>query len=159
MTDKVEYYFENYAYAKQELKVLEFQLENYKPITVDEVIQSLTFEHNDNECVTQTKTNIRTENLALTFREKTAAENKEYLDSIQTRYLILKNDLDFFDVALEMMNDNLKQFTHDMVISGLGWDELANNYTISRSTVSNWRKKALEELRLVYQFAQKSTEW
>ena len=49
MTDKVEYYFENYSYAKQELKVLEFQLENYKPITVDEVIQSLTFEHNDNE--------------------------------------------------------------------------------------------------------------
>ena len=147
MTDKVEYYFENYSYAKQELKVLEFQLENYKPITVDEVIQSMTFERNENERVT------------LTFRERTAAENKEYLDSIQTRYLILKNDLDFFDIALEMMNDNLKQFTHDMVISGLGWDELANNYTISRSTVSNWRKKALEELRLVYQFAQKSTEW
>ena len=35
MTDKVEYYFENYSYAKQELKVLEFQLENYKPIIVN----------------------------------------------------------------------------------------------------------------------------
>ena len=95
--DKVEYYFENYRKEKEKLYDMEHFLENYKPIPENAVIQSLVFEKNEGERVKSSLGKGRGEMLALTFREKMEAENREYYDSNLQKYLSLKADLDFFE--------------------------------------------------------------
>lgn len=66
--DKVEYILTHYNELKWELEMLKYRLNNFKPVTENEVISSLVFERSDEPKVTSTPTNQRSEMIALSFR-------------------------------------------------------------------------------------------
>lgn len=148
--DKVEYILTHYNELKGDLEMLKYRLENFKPVTENEVIGSLVFERSDEPKVTYTPSNQRSEVLALSFRDKMIQENEELLADLTQRYIRLANDLDNFEMAIRFLKDDLAEFAQEMLKPECNWDSLMREFHISRSTVRNWRRKVLDHVREVY---------
>lgn len=148
--DKAEYILTHYNELKGDLEMLKYRLENFKPVTENEVIGSLVFERSDEPKVTYTPSNQRSEVLALSFRDKMIQENEELLADLTQRYIRLANDLDNFEMAIRFLKDDLAEFAQEMLKPECNWDSLMREFHISRSTVRNWRCKVLDHVRGVY---------
>lgn len=148
--DKAEYILTHYNELKGDLEMLKYRLENFKPVTENEVIGSLVFERSDEPKVTSTPTNQRSEVIALSFRDKMIQENEELLADLTQRYIRLANDLDNFEMAIRFLKDDLAEFAQEMLKPECNWDSLMREFHISRSTVRNWRRKVLDHVREVY---------
>ncbi|HFH8355208.1 TPA: hypothetical protein ACGNIN_001708 [Streptococcus agalactiae] len=148
--DKAEYILTHYNELKGDLEMLKYRLENFKPVTENEVIGSLVFERSDEPKVTSTPTNLRSEVIALSFRDKMIQENEELLADLTQRYIRLANDLDNFEIAIRFLKDDLAEFAQEMLKPECNWDSLMREFHISRSTVRNWRRKVLDHVREVY---------
>ncbi|HEM9161571.1 TPA: hypothetical protein U3I46_000426 [Streptococcus agalactiae] len=148
--DKAEYILTHYNELKGDLEMLKYRLENFKPVTENEVIGSLVFERSDEPKVTSTPTNLRSEVIALSFRDKMIQENEELLADLTQRYIRLANDLDNFEIAIRFLKDDLAEFAQEMLKPECNWDSLMREFHISRSTVRNWRRKVLDHVRVVY---------
>ncbi|CNK66911.1 hypothetical protein [Streptococcus agalactiae] len=148
--DKAEYILTHYNELKGDLEMLKYRLENFKPVTENEVIGSLVFERSDEPKVTSTPTNLRSEVIALSFRDKMIQENEELLADLIQRYIRLANDLDNFEMAIRFLKDDLAEFAQEMLKPECNWDSLMREFHISRGTVHNWRRKVLDHVRGVY---------
>lgn len=148
--DKAEYILTHYNELKGDLEMLKYRLENFKPVTENEVIGSLVFERSDEPKVTSTPTNLRSEVIALSFRDKMIQENEELLADLTQRYIRLANDLDNFEIAIRFLKDDLAEFAQEMLKPECNWDSLMREFHISRSKVRNWRRKVLDHVRGVY---------
>ena len=118
MTDKVEYIAKHYRDMKIKLSLVQNKLLNYCPISEESVIQSLVFEKNEQEKVSKTKTYDRSELIALSFREKQEQENQEYLSSLLNTYYCLKVDLEYFELVMDLLPDDLKPLAADLIYLG-----------------------------------------
>lgn len=145
--DKIDYYFEHYREEKENVYAMEYFLKNFKPISENAVIQSMTFEKSDEERVCQTKKHDKLEHLALNFRERLEQENREYYEANLQKYLSLKADMDFFEQAIERLDWELRQLVKDLVCKSMTWDEIIYKHNMARGTVSRKRKKAIEMIR------------
>lgn len=154
--DKVDYYFKHYQEAQRDLKIAQQLLENYKPISEDAFLYSLAMEQSTEEKVKTSKTNHRTENIALSFHDKFVAEEREYQHSLFEKYCNLKAELDFFNLAVLSIDDTMRDIIVDLVLEGLTWDELLPKHNVSRMTVSRYRQKALKQVKDYYRFAGKA---
>ena len=103
--DKVDYYFQHYQDAKRDLIIAKNLIENYKPISEDAFLYSLATRQTNEERVKTSKTNVRTENMALSFHDKFLAEEREYQESLFEKYCHLKTDLDFFELAVSSVDE------------------------------------------------------
>nr|WP_282917471.1 hypothetical protein [Streptococcus canis] len=148
--DKAEYILTHYNELKGDLEMLQYRLENFKPVTENEVIGSLVFERSDEPKVTSTPTNQRSEVIALSFRDKMIQENEELLADLIQRYIRLANDLDNFEMAIRFLKDDLAEFAQEMLKPECNWDSLMREFHISRGTVHNWRRKLLEHIRQIF---------
>ncbi|MGT2922826.1 hypothetical protein ACVR0U_05915 [Streptococcus canis] len=148
--DKAEYILTHYNELKGDLEMLKYRLENFKPVTENEVIGSLVFERSDEPKVTSTPTNQRSEVIALSFRGKMIQENEELLADLIQRYIRLANDLDNFEMAIRFLKDDLAEFAQEMLKPECNWDSLMREFHISRGTVHNWRRKLLEHIRQIF---------
>lgn len=148
--DKAEYILTHYNELKGDLEMLKYRLENFKPVTENEVIGSLVFERSDEPKVTSTPTNLRSEVIALSFRDKMIQENEELLADLIQRYIRLANDLDNFEMAIRFLKDDLAEFAQEMLKPECNWDSLMREFHISRGTVHNWRRKLLEHIRQIF---------
>ncbi|EGS27180.1 UNVERIFIED_CONTAM: hypothetical protein KB574_07315 [Streptococcus canis] len=148
--DKAEYILTHYNELKGDLEMLKYRLENFKPVTENEVIGSLVFERSDEPKVTSTPTNQRSEVIALSFRDKMIQENEELLADLTQRYIRLANDLDNFEMAIRFLKDDLAEFAQEMLKPECNWDSLMREFHISRGTVHNWRRKLLEHIRQIF---------
>ena len=88
--DKVDYYFQHYQDAKRDLIIAKNLIENYKPISEDAFLYSLATRQTNEERVKTSKTNVRTENMALSFHDKFLAEEREYQESLFEKVLSFK---------------------------------------------------------------------
>ncbi|MER0123346.1 hypothetical protein ABPH35_06740 [Streptococcus sp. ZJ93] len=148
--DKAEYILTHYNTLKGGLEMLKYRLDNFKPVTENEVIGSLVFERSDEPKVTSTPTNKRSEMIALSFRDKMIQENEELLSDLSQRYIRLATDLENFDMALKFLKGELAVFVQFLLKPECNWDSLMREFHISRSTVRNWRRKVLDHVRAVY---------
>ena len=154
--DKVDYYFQHYQDAKRDLTIAKNLIENYKPISEDAFLYSLATRQTNEERVKTSKTNVRTENMALSFHDKFLAEEREYQESLFEKYCHLKTDLSFFELAVSSIDEIMRDEVVDLVLVGLTWDELLPKHNVSRMTVSRYRQKALKQVKEYYRFAGKT---
>lgn len=148
--DRIEYLMKNYSDVKLKLALVENQLLNFRPISEESVIQSLVYEKPDMERVKTSQINSRSETIALSFREKLEKENKEYWDSLMECYHFLKTELEFFESMVNLIPDDLKQFSKDLIFNEMSWDDISSHYEISRSTISYRKRKVHQQLKKCY---------
>lgn len=156
--DKVEYIAKNYRDMKMKLHLVQEKLLNYRPISENSVIQSLVFEKSEHEKVKKSKNHGRSELISLSFREKQEQENQEYLSSLLNTYYCLKMDLYYFEFVMELIPEDLKPLSKDLIYFGKSWTELEEIYEISHSTLAYRRRKILKQLRKCYRWTSKSLE-
>ncbi|HEM2780284.1 TPA: hypothetical protein U0618_002364 [Streptococcus suis] len=156
--DKVEYIAKNYRDMKMKLHLVQEKLLNYRPISENSVIQSLVFEKSEHEKVKKSKNHGRSELISLSFREKQKQENQEYLSSLLNTYYCLKMDLYYFEFVMELIPEDLKPLSKDLIYLGKSWTELEEIYEISHSTLAYRRRKILKQLRKCYRWTSKSLE-
>ena len=76
--------------------------------------------------------------------------NREWYEHLEKRYLMLSEDVRFFEAALTALSGYLPDFMMDMVVHGCTWDYLCEHYHISRTMVAKNRRKAIVELDELY---------
>lgn len=148
--DKAEYILTHYDELKRDLEMLKYQLDNFKPVTENEVIGSLVFAKSDEPKVSCTPTNQRSEMIALSFRERMIQENEELLADLTQRYLCLSRDIEAFDMAIRFLKGDQSDFALELLKPDCNWDYLMREFHISRGTVHNWRRKLLEHIRQIF---------
>ena len=89
--------------------------------------------------------------IALNYHERMEQINQEWYEHLEKQYLMLDEEIRFFEAALSSLSGYLPEFMTDMEINGCTWDYLCQHYHISRTMVAKNRRKALRELEELYE--------
>ncbi|MCQ4794879.1 hypothetical protein NE604_04375 [Anaerofustis stercorihominis] len=135
---------------KTELRCLEHQIKNFKGISETEMIESMNFCSPEGERVQTSNISNKPASIALNYHARMKEINREWYEHLEKRYLMLSEDVRFFEAALTALSGYLPDFMTDMVVHGCTWDYLCEHYHISRTMVAKNRRKAIVELDELY---------
>lgn len=152
--ESVERLLVNYREIKQCLEVLRFQIENFKGLSYDGVIEELTFASPVGERVQNSSISDKSSRIALTYREIVDQQNEEVLRGMTERYFDIKHHLDTLDHCISLMDRKLSNVITDMFIYKLSWDEMCDKYYVSRNMLSKYRKTGLAQIAKIFQIQQ-----
>jgi hypothetical protein len=150
MSERVEKLIREYPQMKTEVKCLENLIRDFRGISETEMIESMLYSHPEGERVQTSGVSDKTARIAISYREKMERINKEWYDYLEQKYLLLSEELRFFESALGSLSGNLPAIMSDMVIARLTWDEISEKYFVSRTMVAKYRKKAISELDVLF---------
>lgn len=150
MSERVEKLMREYPQMKTEVKCLENQIRDFRGISETEMIESMLYSHPEGERVQTSGVSDKTARIAISYREKMERINKEWYDYLEQKYLLLSEELRFFESALASLSGNLSGVMRDMVIDGLTYDAIASKYFVSRTMVVKYRRRAIVELDKLY---------
>ena len=135
---------------KTELRCLGHQIKNFKGISETEIIESMNFSSPEGERVQTSNISNKPASIALNYHARMEEINREWYEHLEKRYLMLSEDVRFFEAALTALSGYLPDFMTDMVVHGCTWDYLCEHYHISRTMVAKNRRKAIVELDELY---------
>lgn len=148
---KVESVFDNYRQLKQELMVMEFQLQNFKGLSEDDAIECLTFAAPaTDERVQTSNISNKTGRIAEIYRDYMQRENAEYYNFLFGKYRALKEELDFFDASIKGLPGQEGDIVRDLIAGEMTWDEIATLYHISRTTIARTRRSAVQKISEIF---------
>lgn len=150
MSERIETIIRKYPQMKTELRCLEHQIKNFKGISDTEMIESMNFSSPEGERVQTSNISNKPASIALDYRARMEEINREWYEHLEKRYLMLSEDVRFFEAALTALSGYLPDFMTDMVVNGCTWDYLCEHYHISRTMVAKNRRKAIVELEELY---------
>lgn len=156
MSERIENIIKEYHRMKKERNCLEHQIRNFKGISEEEMIDSMNFHFPEGERVQTSNISNKPASIALNYRERMERINQEWYEHLEKQYLMLDEEIRFFEAALSSLSGYLPEFMTDMVINGCTWDYLCEHYHISRTMVAKNRRKAIRELEELY--AQRDAE-
>ena len=146
----VEKLFKEYDKWKKDMKFLEFELSRFQGVPYDDVIESLCFSNPQEERVQNSSISDKTGKTALIYRQVKERMDDEWFEFLLERYQSLKEQTDFFEYAVEQLSGRLPEVIRDMVMEKMSWQELMIKYRVSHAMIGKYRKKALEELQMIY---------
>lgn len=146
----VEKLFKEYDKWKKDMKFLEFELSRFQGVPYDDVIESLCFSNPQEERVQNSSISDKTGKTALIYRQVKERMDDEWFEFLLERYQSLKEQTDFFEYAVEQLSGRLPEVIWDMIMEKMSWQELMIKYRVSHAMIGKYRKKALEELQMIY---------
>lgn len=147
--------FKEYRKMKQEILVLEFQLQNFDGVSDTDVIESMNYARPQGERVQTGETADKTGKTAIYYRRVKSRMDDDWYDSLFERYEYLNEEVTFFEFAVTQLSGRLQEFVRELIMERMSWDELSIKYHISRSMIGKYRKKAEKELDAMYEFRDK----
>lgn len=142
--------FKEYDKWKKDMKFLEFELSRFQGVPYDDEIESLCFSSSQEERVQNSSISDKTGKTALIYRQVKERMDDEWFEFLLERYQSLKEQTDFFEYAVEQLSGKLADVIRDMVMEKMSWQELMIKYRVSHAMIGKYRKKALEELQMIY---------
>lgn len=150
MSERVERIIKDYPNMIMERNCLREQIMNFQGITEGEIINAMNFSSPEGERVQTSNVSDKTASIAAAYRERVCRINREWLDHLARKLLVLEEEIGFFHSALHSLPPELATLMWDLAVERLTWDSVEGKYHISRFTVSKYRKKALRELGRLY---------
>lgn len=150
MGKRVERIIKDYPSMIMERDCLREQIRNFRGITEGEVIDAMNFSSPEGERIQSSNISDKTASIAVDYRERMCHINREWLDNLARKLLVLEEEIAFFHSALRSLPPELAPLMWDLAVERLTWDFAERKYHISRFTVSKYRKKALRELDRLY---------
>ena len=151
MRERIEALIRDYQKNKMELKCLEHQIRNFRGISEHEMIDTLYFTQPEGERVQTSGVSDKTAKIAMSYRERMDAMNEEWYQHLEKQYYALAEEISFFESAVKALPGKMGEIMQDIVFSQASWEELADKYYVSRSTVWRCRQKAIDELVVLYE--------
>lgn len=150
MNKKLERMLKEYPQMVLERNTLQHQMAHFKGVTAEEVIESMYTPHNDGERVETSTLSDKTAQIAMTYQERMERINREWFEYIEKRFMILDEDVRFFESALASLPDPYAPIMQDMLLHQMTWDSLEVKYNVCRMTLTRYRKKALADLSFLF---------
>ncbi len=151
MSERIEEMLREYPSKKRYLKCLENQLRNFYGISDTEMIDSMCFYQPEGERVQTSGVANKTASIALSYREKMEEINRDWYRHLRKQYEALSEEIRLFESALDSLSGRLPDIMRDMVVNDYTWDYICNHYHISRTTLGKYRRKAIQELEVLYE--------
>ena len=124
-----------YKNMKKELTVTEFQLRQFQGVSEQDMIDSMLYAHQEGE-----------------------RENDEWYGFLFQRYMFLKEELDFFEHAVNGLDERHRNIITDLLDEGMTWDIMMERYHVSHTMIGKYRKAALKELDKQYELRDRQVE-
>lgn len=147
-----------YSNMKRELSILEFQLQQFKGASEDDIIMSMHFSHQEGDRVQTSTLSDKTASVAMNYKKVLDRENDEWFAFLRNRYHFLREELDFFEHSVEQLEGSLSGIIRDLLNKELTWDYIAGKYHVSTSMISKYKKTALKELNACYELRYRQAE-
>lgn len=148
-----------YETMKKRLSVAEFQLSQFEGVSESDVIHSMTLAHpQEGERVQTSNISDKTASVALNYRQVMERENREWFNYLLKEYRYISEELSFFESCVKSLPDNLPSLVMDLINKENTWDEIATKYSIARSTITKYRKRAIMMIDEMYELRDKQTE-
>lgn len=151
MSERIEKIIKEYHRMKKERNCLEHQICNFRGISEKEMIDSMNFHSPEGERVQTSNISNKPASIALNYYERMERINQEWYEHLEKQYLMLDEEIRFFEAALSALSGYLPEFMTDMVTKGCTWEDLCEHYHISRTMVAKNRRKAIRELEELYE--------
>lgn len=148
---KVEGMFMSYHDLRQSLDLLAFRIGHFSGLSVDRVIEELTFTSPDGERVSTSGVSDKTSKIAIIFRGVTDDHNEELIQELTRRYHAQKGELELLEYCISLLEKELSNVIVDMVINGLGGDQLNSKYNLSKTTLGRYRRKAIRDVTKMFE--------
>lgn len=131
--------------------LLKKQIENYVPVTAEDLIDSMTFSQPGDDRVQTSNISDKTCSIALHFRDRVNQLNEEAIGSWVKEYDRLDTEIAFLEHCIRNLPADLYDVMSMLVLDGASWEEVGAMLFISRKAISFRRRKAIEIMTLEYQ--------
>lgn len=142
--------FDQYKKMRQELSMIAYQLSHFSGISEEDIIECLTFSHPEGEKVQTSDISRKTEAIAIKLRDLVAKENNEWYNYLLKRYEFLDNEISFFEHCVREMGEKKSDILFELLDGDLTWNDIADEYGVSRSLLGVYRKQAIKEINKRY---------
>jgi len=146
----VEYLLENYHSIRREIAHLRFELQYFKDITPDETLEMLTFSKSVGETVQNSMVSDKTAKIALVYREINKRQNWRAKSEIAVAIRQCEHALDKLDNCIACLPEKFARVVKGIYIDEKTWPQICSEQFIAQRTVSNYRKKAIEEIASIF---------
>ena len=136
---------------KKSRSSLKKQIESYVPVTVDDVIDSMTFFQPDGERVQTSNISDKTCTAAIHFRDRVNQMNEEAIGACVREYDYLDSEIVFLEECIRNLPDDLCDVMSTLVLEGASWIEAEMSLYMSRKAIASRRREAIRLLTLEYQ--------
>ena len=140
-----------YKNMKKELTVTEFQLRQFQGVSEQDMIDSMLYSHQEGERVQTSTLSDKTANIAIKYKAAMERENDEW-------YMFLKEELDFFEHAVNGLDERHRSIITDLLDEDMTWDIMMERYHVSHTMIGKYRKAALKELDKQYEMRDRQVE-
>lgn len=156
MREEIRRMFCEYPIRKEELAILKFRITNFKGIDADEIIESMCFANPQGERVQTSGPLDRTASVAIKYRKVADRMEDELFDGLLEQYKKQKEEMEFFHFGVDRLSGKLPQVIRDMVFEEMEWQKLEEKYRVSHTMIGKYRKRALQELEVIYAIRERS---
>lgn len=154
----VEKLFKEYGNWRRDLGILEFELSRFQGVPYDDVIESLCFSNPQGDRVQTSSVSDKTGKAAIIYRQVKNRMDDDWFDYLMERHKSIKEEKEFFEYALRQLSGKLPEMIWDMVAEQMSWQELMVKYNVSHAMVGKYRKKAVDELQVIYSMRNQHSE-
>lgn len=154
----VEKLFKEYGNWRRDLGILEFELSRFQGVPYDDVIESLCFSNPQGDRVQTSGVSDKTGEAAIIYRQVKNRMDDDWFDYLLERHKTIKEEKGFFEYALRQLSGKLPEMICDMVAEQMSWQELMVKYNVSHAMVGKYRKKAVDELQVIYSMRNQHSE-
>lgn len=151
MKGYVEKIINEYPKMLKEKEHLGKQIESLEFVSAEEIINAMSFSHEDGERVQTSGTSDKTAKIAMGYQDKLERINDELLKPMQKKYIALDKEITFLESSIRCLPDNLSEVMIGLVLEGHTWEEVSNEMFVSVTKLQKLRKAAIEALVRVYQ--------
>ena len=145
---RAEEVIKRYDEIKKELRLLDFQLSNFKGISENDIIDTMTYSHAEGDKVKTSGTSDKTFNIAIKCKSIMERKNDEWYEFLWQRKISLTEEIDFFEQSIEIIEHS--DIAKAMFIQKMTWTEIESLFSISHSSVGKYRKQIVKELEEIY---------
>ncbi len=150
MSKRIEKLLKDYPQMVQERNCLAHQLAHFRGVTAEEVIESMYTPRQDCERVQTSTLSDKTAQIALEYQNRMERLNREWYGQLEKQLYAVTDEVVFLESALESLSGKLPDIMRDLVVNRLSWNEIAEKHYVSRSMIAKYRKKAIDELDVLY---------
>lgn len=151
MREHVENIISEYPKMLSTRSFLKKQIEGYVPVTIDDVIDSMTFSQPGGERVQSSNTSDKTCTVALHYRDKVNRMNEEVISEWIKEYDYLDAEIAFLENCIRDLPGELQDVMSALVLDGDSWDEAQACLLMNRKTIASRRREAISLITLAYQ--------
>lgn len=130
---------------------LKNQIERYRPVSTEDVIESMTFSQPSDDRVQTSTISDKTCRIALLYRDRVNQLNEEMIGTWVKEYSYLDEEIGFLESSIRKLPDNLQDVMSLLVLDGDTWDEVEGCLRMNRKAIASCRREALGLLTVEYQ--------